>query len=73
MSRLEERIISDMTFRETFLTALYQMPSHYERLIVVLWLMGWTQRDIADVYSVSQARVYQHILLFKTFYRQEME
>lgn len=62
-----------MTFRETFLAAMSKMPSHYERLIVVLWLLGWTQRDIADVYQVSQARIYQHILSFKLLYKQEIE
>jgi len=73
MSRLEERILTEMTFRETFLTALYQLPSHYERLIVVLWLLGWTQRDIADVYGVSQSMIYLHISKFKQVYKQEIE
>lgn len=51
--------------RERLKAALGKMNTDYQRLAVILYLMGYKQYEIAEVYGVSKQRISQVVTEFK--------
>lgn len=51
--------------RERLKAALSKMNTDYQRLAVILYLMGYKQYEIAEVYGVSKQRISQVVTEFK--------
>lgn len=51
--------------RQRLQSALATLRSDYHRLIVILYLMGYGQGEIAEVYGMSRQAVQQHVAEFR--------
>lgn len=61
----EELVLNTMDRRERLRRSLAKLRTPRQRLMVVLYLMGYTQREIAAGFEVSQQRVGQIIRDYK--------
>lgn len=62
----EELALNTIDRRERLRRSLGKLNTRWQQLIVVLWLMGYTQREIAGVFGVSQQSINGVIQLYKT-------
>lgn len=65
MNHLEAYILNTIDRRQRLRLALAKMPSRYHKLIAVLYLMGYNQREIAEGMEMTKQRVQQIIADFK--------
>lgn len=73
---MEDHTLNTIVYRARLRCALAKMTNDWQRLIVVLRLMGYREREIAEVYGVSKARVGQVYCEFRKrngVYYQEIE
>lgn len=61
----EEQALNTIYRRERLQNALAKMPSRYSQLVVVMYLLGYKQEEIAGMIGVSKQRVQQHIEEFR--------
>ena len=66
MNHLEEYTLNQIDRRKRLKFALSKMPNNCHRLIVVLYLMGYHQNEIAAVLGVTRQRIQQTISDFRT-------
>ena len=60
----EEQALNTVYRRARLRFALAKMNDDYQRLIVILFLMGWKQVEIAEVCDVSKQMIQQHVAMF---------
>lgn len=65
MTTLETVVLETVDRRARLKFALSKLGSNYQRLAVVLYLMGYRQYEIAEVYGCSYQNVQQMIKEFK--------
>lgn len=61
----EEQVINTIYRRERLRRSLAKLRTPQQRLMVVLYLMGYTQDEIAAGFEISQQRVNQIVRDFK--------
>lgn len=62
---LENAVIETIDRRARLRRALAKLSNNYQRLAVVLYLMGYNQGEIADVYGCSRQNIQQIVRQFK--------
>ena len=62
----EEQALNTIYRRARLRFALAKMNDDYERMAIVLLLMGWNQREIAEVYDVSKQVIQYYMKKFKS-------
>ncbi len=65
MSHLEDYVLDKVDHSNYLLRALAKLPSDYERVIVILYLLDYNQGEIAEVFHVTRQRIQQQIRRFK--------
>jgi len=63
--RLENKVLDDLEQHNQLRQALATLPSNYERMIVILYMLGFTQVEIAGVYGVTKQAIQQKVKRFK--------
>lgn len=58
-------VIETIYQQQCLYRALGKMRNDYQRLAVILYLMGYRQYEIAEVYGISKQRVQQIIAEFR--------
>lgn len=61
----EELALNTIDRRERLRWSLNKLNTRWQQLIVVLWMMGYTQRKIAEVFEVSQQSINGVIQTYK--------
>ena len=61
----EDYVIETIYRRQRLGGALAKMPDKYSRLIIVLYLLGLKQYEIAEVFHVTNQRIQQHLDEFR--------
>lgn len=62
---LETVVLETIDRRARLRRALAKLNNNYQRLAVVLYLMGYNQGEIADVYGCSRQNIQQIVRQFK--------
>lgn len=62
----EELALNTIDRRERLRRSLDKLNTRWQQLIVVLWLMGYTQREMGEMFGVSQQRINEVIQVYKT-------
>ena len=63
--RLENKVLDDLEQHNRLRRALAKLPSNYERMIVILYMLGFTQLEIAGVYGVTKQAIQQKVKRFR--------
>lgn len=62
---VEEYTLNQIDRRQRLRRSLAKMPDNYHRLIVLLYLMGYRQNEIAAVFGVTRQRIQQTVTDYK--------
>lgn len=62
---LENKVLTEVEQQQCLRQALAKLPSNYERMIVILYLLGFSQVEIAGVCGVTKQEIQQKIRRFK--------
>ena len=67
---LENTVLDDLEQRNQLRQALAKLPSDYERMVMILYMLGFTQVEIAGVYGVTKQAIQQKVKRFKRLVRE---